>query len=284
MPKPIDLTISFKLPKGVKFANASIQPGGEIILTDDEGNTFTPELMERKIGFPREKGPKIQSRNKVFGKHLSVGGLKEFTKYDSVFFIDTNKRLVNGEEVAAACFINCQFITSKDQIRIVCDEKLNIYEFHNIPKNVKNPETLAILKIARDITKISESNMNLNVAVVTDTELGSHDEINARKTPIFKNHLLPAGLHLHYASTDTGREVINRMLKFCDKQSSLYLKYLEEDSVKKSDLKQLAEDPSVQYRYMFRNDIELVNPVVGGISIPPGTKVSLYGVKGPHKK
>jgi hypothetical protein len=71
-------------------------------------------------------------------------------------------------------------------------------------------------------------------------------------------------------------------MKFCDKQSANYLKYLEEGSVKVSELKPLNENLSVQYRYMFRNDLEVINPVVGGISIQPGTTVALYGVKEPH--
>lgn len=278
MAKPINLTISFSIPKGVKLAKASIKPDGEIVLIDEEGKIITPEHMERSTHYNRDKGPKIQSRSKVENQSLSVGGLKEFAEYDAVFAIDTNKRVINGIKVHAACFIRCNFATEENQTRIECDGKLNIYEFHNIPDN-ENPEMLAVLKVARDVSRTSDSDRNLNIAFVTDSDIESHDKISKRKIPIYKKHLLPPGFTLHYASTDTGSEAINRILRFCDKQSSNYLKYLEEGTVRESELMQLEEDQLVQYRYMFRDDVELINPVSTGITMRSGTKVTLYGIK-----
>ena len=54
---------------------------------------------------------------------------------------------------------------------------------------------------------------------------------------------------------------------------------MEKGTVKDSEFRVLSEDSSVKYRYMFRDDLEIVNPVVGGVSIGDGTKISLYGVK-----
>jgi len=281
MPKPINLTIRFRLSKDHKVAKASIQPDGEIVFMDDRGSPVIPEYMERAVHYARAKGPKIQSRSKVTGDRVSVGGLKEFTQYDSVFIIDTNARIVNGEKIAAACFVCCCFVPEADQVRIKCEGKLNIYEFHNIPEN-ENPEMLTVLKVARDIARSAGSRSKFRIAFISDSEIGSHDRINSGQKPLYRNFSLPPGFVLHYASTDTGQEAINRLIKFCDKQSSNYLRYLEEGSVKKSELKPLEEEPSVQYRYMFREDLEIVNPIVRGISIQPDTTVSLYGVKEPH--
>lgn len=278
MPKPITLTVNFKLPKGHKVTKASIQPDGEIILTDNEGNTITPEKMERTTQYPRNKGPKIQSRSSLANQHVSVGGVNEFMQYDSVFAIDTNTRKVNDEKISVACFICCNFISEGDEIRIDCDGKLNIYEFHDIPENV-NPEMVAIHKVTQDIIKSNPSNTKLNIAFITDTDMESHDKINARDIPIYQNHLLPMGTTLHYASTDTGRESTNRLIKFCDKQSSNYLQYLEEGAVKMSELTKLEDNSSIKYRFMFRTDLEIVNPVITGPTMQLGTKVSLYGVK-----
>jgi hypothetical protein len=279
MLKPINLTISFRLPKNRKVAKASIQPDGEIVLTDDRGNPVTPEHMERTVQYSRSKGPKIQSRSKVTCDRVSVGGLKEFTQYESVFVIDTNTRTVNGEKISVACFVCCRFVSEAAQVRIDCEGKLNIYEFHNVPEK-ENPEMLAVLKVARDVARSSGSRSELRIAFVSDSELGSHDGISSRQQLIYGDSYLPPGFVLHYASTDTGQEAINRLIKFCDKKSSNYLSYLEEGSVKKSELNPLEEEPSVLYRYMFRDDLEMVNPIVRGISIQPGTTVTLYGVRG----
>ena len=278
MTKPIDLTLSFSIPKGRKLAKAAIQPDGEIVLTDDKGNTIVPKHMERITHYARDKGPKIQSRSKVEDSHLSIGGVKDYTHYDSVFVIDTNTRIINGDKISAACFMCCNFITENDETHVECEGKLNIYEFHNIPEN-ENPEMLAILKVARDVIKSSSSNKGLNAAFVTDSNLDSHDHISKGKIPIYKNHLLPSGFTLHYASADTGSEAINRLIRLCDKQASNYLKYLEEGTVKQSELLKLKEEPTVQYRYLFREDLELVNPQIKGMTARAGAEVSLYGVK-----
>ena len=280
MPKPTNLTISFSLPKDRKVAKASILPDGEIVFADDQGNPVTPEHMERTLQYPRPKGPKIQSRSKVTRDHVSIAGLKEFTQYASVFVIDTNTRSMNEETISAACFVCCRFILDAGQVRIDCEGRLNICEFRNVPKGA-NPEMLAVLKVARDVDTSSPSRGESRIAFVSDSEISSHDGINSGKRPIYGDSYLPRGFVLHYASTDTGQEAINRLIKFCDKQSSDYLRYLEEGSVKQSDLNPLEEEPSVRYRYMFRDGLEIVNPTVRGISIQPGTTVSLYGVKKP---
>ncbi len=41
----------------------------------------------------------------------------------------------------------------------------------------------------------------------------------------------------------------------------------------------LSEVSFVKYRYMFRDDLEIVNQVVGEVSIGDSTKISLYGMK-----
>ena len=279
IPKPINVSIEFRLPKNRKGIKASIKPDGEIVFTDDSGKEVVPEYMDREMHYHRPKGPKVQSRKRVVGGLVSVGGLSELAQYDSVFVIDTNTRTLDGRKVSAACFICCRFIPEGDKVRIDCDGKLNIYEFYNVPGN---PEMLAILKVARDVSRSARPRRRLRIAFVTDSEIGSHDEISTGRQPIYGRYCLPKGFLLHYASADTGHEIVNKLIRFCDRQSSNYLRYLEDGSVKQSKLNVLEEDPAVQYRYMFRGNLEIVNPVIRGISVQPGTAVSLYGLKGPR--
>lgn len=276
MPKPISLTIQFQLPEGCGNVKATISPSGEIVFTDEHGNIVVPEYMDRAVQYSRSKGPKIQSRQKVVGNLVTVSGLSELTKYDSVFVTDANTRTLGNREVSAACFICFRFHPEGEKVRIESEGKLNIYEFHEVPEN---PEMLAILKVARDVHRSGGEGIRVGVAFVTDSELGNHDDINLRRRPIYGNHYLPEGFSLHYASSDTGQEGLNRLIRFCDKQASKYLTYLEEGTVKRSPLRTLEEDPRVLYRYMFRDDLEIVNPVVGGIRTQPGTTVSLYGLR-----
>lgn len=232
--------------------------------------------MLRAIQYDRPKGPKIQGRYIQTNHLVTVGGLKELAQYDSIFIIDTNTRTLEKGRVSIACFICCQLIPEGEKFRVECDGKLNIYEFHNVRGN---PELLSILKVANDVLNSEGYQANHKSAIVTDTELGSHDSINSRTTPIFGPHCLPRGFTLLYASAETGQEVLNRIIRICDHQAANYFNYLEKGIIKDSEFRVLSEDSSVKYRYMSRDDLEIVNPVVGGISIGEGTKLSLYGMK-----
>lgn len=276
LPKPIDLIISIHLPGDHKAVKASITPDGEVVFVDKDGNEVIPETANRTVQYSRHKGPKIQSRSNVIGDRVSVGGLKEFIKFDSVFVEDTNTISVKGEKISAACFLCCRFVLQGDDIRIECEGKVNIYELHNVPGNA---EMLAVLKVAHDIIRSAGKGMLSKIAFISDSELGSHEEINERKTQLYGEHYLPSGFSLHYASSDTGQEALNRLIKFCDKQSSEYLQKYSAGELEKTELKPLEEDSSVQYRYMYRDGLEIINPIVKGISLRPGSTVSLYGLK-----
>lgn len=277
-PKPVNLSIQFGFPSGHTVRKASITPDGKLIFTDASGSEVIPEYMERSLYFERPKGPKVQVKHRMVGGLATIGGLDELTLFDSVIVIDTNGRTINGEDIRAACFVRCRFIQQDDNsVRIVCDEeKLNILELHNVKGN---PELLAILKIAVDISAWPDFRKNSKIAFVTDSALGAHEAICSRKMSIYGPYLLPPGFSLLYASGETGREAVNKLLKYCDSQATAHLIKLEQGTAIKSDLHVLPEDNNVKYRYISQTGLEIVNPVVKGTSLEPGTKISLYGIR-----
>lgn len=279
MAKPVNLSIGFRLPEGTKTSSLSIKPSGEMVIIDEDGEKVVPVYMDRTTHYDRpdrpDKGPKIQGRHKQTNDLATVGGLKELSRFDSIFVIDTNTRALEQGSVSVACFIRIRVVPEGDKFRIICvDDRLNIYEFHNVGGN---PELLSVFKVAKDGLNSENYQAGYITAFVTDTELSSHDSINSRKTPIYGLHCLPAGFTLLYASSDTGQEVLNRLIRFCDRQATIYLNSLEQGTVKDSEFHVLSEDSSVKYRYMFRSGLKIVNPVVGVASVREGTKISLYG-------
>lgn len=272
--KAANLIISFAVPKNKKVTGVSITPAGDILLKDEEGAVIAPENLVREVSYDRPKGPKVQSRQRLDGNVGCVGGLRELCRYESVFCIDTNTRVIGGNHVSAACFVCCQFRLDGEKFRVECEEKVNVYEFHNVPSS---PELLAILKVARDIKRSSDFSDGLRFAFVTDSELGMHGDFNARRKPIYGNYCLPEGFSLLYASTDTGQEVLNRILRFCDRRAGKYLDFLEEGTVKVTSLNILEEDERIRYRYMFQEGLEIVNPLVSEMRIQPGARIALYG-------
>ncbi len=274
MPKNIDLLIEFKLPSNIKEAKASIRPNGDFILLDKNGDKLTPEHMTRTVQYKRPKKPKVQNKISFESQITSIAGLQELTKYESIFITDTNTKMIGGNKISACCFICCKLHEESDKYRVECESRLNVYELHNV---VDNPELLAILKIANDVTNSEGFSNNQRFAIVTDTELDSHASFNKKHKLIYSNQYLPIGFELLYASSDTGREFLNRLIRFCEKQSEKYLADFEDNTLPERKYKKLKEDESVQYCYSFKDDLEIVNPVIKSLRIPEGTKVALYG-------
>lgn len=277
MPKRSDISIDIRLPKNHKAVKASIKLStGKLVFLDDQGVEVAPEYMERTIQYNRPKGPKVQSNQKVVGELCTVTGLSELAQYDAIIGIDTNTVKIGGSTVSVACFFKCRLIPDGDIFRVECDEKLNIYEFHNV---AGNPELLAILKVARDIIQTSlDYSEKTRIAFVTDTELGLHDGINSQSVPIYGQYYLPKQFRLLYASADTGKEFINGLIRFCDKQARSHIKKLRKGKIPDFKLMSLDDMGGVKYRYMFWDvDVSGVdNWEISGVKFQEGSEITLY--------
>lgn len=271
MTKRVDLSITIELPNDHGVTKVSVGPNGSVRAYNKEGKEVTPEYVERGVHYQRTKGPKYQTRSLVVGDYASVGGLEELTKLESFIVVDTNSVEIEGTKVSAAYFVRARLVAEGDAFRIISlDHRGHAYEFHDVPEN---PEMLAILKIAHDILQGRDGlPINSKIGFVTDSEMGSHAAISARQQTIYGKHNLPEGFSLIYASSDTGQELANTLMRFCDNQSTKYLERLRQGSFRRSGLSVLEEDPSVRFRYTYYPDLKIGNPIVKGISIGPETK------------
>lgn len=276
--KPTSLSITFNVPKGVKTTGVSITPNGNIVLRGEDGVEFTPNQLTREVTHPRPKGAKVRTRQTMDGGAGAIGGLRNLSQYESVFVIDTNTRKIEGGQVSATAFICCCLEAGSGGYRVMCqEERINIYEFHGA---LDKPELLAILKISGDIASAQNFNRDTRIAIVTDTELGAHNDINARLRPIYGDRYLPQGFRLLYASADTGREVLNKFIRVCDRQASKHLDDLQNGDLEDAPLRVLEEDEAVKYRFGWRNArLTVENPVVSEERLQLGAKVTLYGLK-----
>jgi len=268
MAKPVNLWIEIGLPDGDKAKSVAVKKTGEIVLTDEDGKEVAPEYVDRALHYERpdrpDKGPKIQGRHKQTNVLATVGGLKELARYDSIIVIDTNTKKIGKGSISAACFIRCWLVPEGEKFRVECEGQHNIYEFHNVGGN---PELLSIFRVANDILKNEGKLAERNIAIVTDTELGSHDDINSRTTPIYGPHCLPEGFTLLYASSDTGKEVLNKVIRTCDHQAKNYLSKLKQGAANAPGLHTLPEDKSVKYRFTYYSGLKIHNPVVSEVTM-----------------
>jgi hypothetical protein len=275
MAKRVDLTLTIHLPDQHDAERMAVDPDGHPRVFDKAGREVVPKHVERAVHYERSKGPKYQTRSTPsIGGFASVGGLDELARLESFIIVDTNSTEIEGIKVSAAFFLACRLIAEKDGFRVVSlDQRGHVYEFHNVPKN---SEMLAILKIAHDTLRGRGIPRNATIGFVTDSEMGSHEAISTQKRAIYGKHNLPRGFSLNYASSDTGQELANKLIRFCDRESTRYLARLRVGSFRKSGLAVLDEDPSVRYRYTYYPDLEIINPVVRGTTTTLETRYAIH--------
>ena len=273
MAKRVDLSLTIHLPDGHEADRVSVEKDGRVRVFDKAGKEIEPEQVERAVHYERPKGIKYQTRSTVDKDYASVGGLEEIARLDSFIVIDTNSIEIDGTKVSAAFFIVCKLIAEKNGFRVVTlDNCAHVYEFHNVPGN---PELLAILKTAHDTIQSRGIPTQDKIGFVTDSEIRSHEAISKLETPIYAQHNLPNGFSLIYASEETGRELINKLIRFCHKKSTKYLNRLKEGAFLKTGLACLEEDQSVFFRYKRYPGLEMINPVITGVTTTPETKYSI---------
>lgn len=273
MPKKVNLTVTITLPDDHGGGRLSIDPEGNVKFIDNDGNEVIPETVERATHYERPKGPKFQSKTSATGIQATVSGLEELAALDSFIVVDTNSLEIDETKVSAAFFIVCKLVKLKEGYSLQSlDNCGHVYEFHNV---LENPELLSIFRIANDTVKTREIPNNIFVGIVTDTELDKHQEYSSGTTPIYLNEKLPSGFKLLYASSDSGQELLNALIKFCDKESSKYLRKMQSSGLKREGLGELTEDRSIPYRYTYYPDLSISDSVIIGASIGPVTKYSI---------
>lgn len=275
MAKRSDLTISVELPDGHNADRLSIAPDGSVKVFDKSGNEIKLEKMARAMHYERPKGPKHQSFSETQGQSVSVGGLDEFSQLSSFVAIDTNTEEINGIKVSAASFVVCRLLREEGGYRVESlDGCGHIYEFHNVPGN---PEMLAILKVAYDTLKGRGVSRENEISFICDSDMGNHCSFSLREKPIYGEHYLPKGFFLTYASTDTGQELTNKLLRFCDTHSRSYLASLRsgEREMRTSNLQLLQEDTSVGFRYFYFPSLTISDSLITGVSLTDETTVSV---------
>lgn len=222
MSKPLEPRISFvyELPVGHNVDSVRLDKTGWFAFLNKQGDEIDVAGVQRLVTHARNKGPKVRTKQALSGSRLSVDGLRELCAYDDVFVIDTSySYLPTKRRYALACSVRLQFRPEGDHVRVDVADHLVYYD---LVRTEGNPERAGILALALEHCA-KPGDLTLKRAIVTDSDLGLHDAINARTTPLYGDVLLPPNFTVIYASGDTGTEATNRILAFCDKQAKTAL-------------------------------------------------------------
>lgn len=273
MPKRVDLSLTIELPENHEAERLTIQSDNRIRITDKSSKELVPARVERATHYDRAKGRKYQARVSVDRGYASVGGLNELARLDHFSVIDTNTVEIDGTTVSVAFFIVCRLIPESSGFQLASsDDRGHAYEFQGIKGNA---EMWAMLKVANDTVRGRGVLGKARVAFVTDCDSASHEAISKRERAIYDEHYLHEGFALIYASADTGQELTNRLIRFCDAQATKYLNKVKGSGLRKAGLAPLDEDNSVSFGYSYYRDLKIVNPNVTGTTFTASMKSSI---------
>lgn len=197
----------------------------EIEIVDAErGSTRIERNYERNSG-----KPKVVSSIPSDGRTFFTAERALFS-YDCVIAVDTNTRVIFGKR----CGVCVSYFTPQTPAK--CDSNrvpficLAAYLIVGIREDV-NPEQIGWhLMLTKHLN--SSRTPDQRIAMVVDSELGSHREINDRKKGYYMNNMLPAQLTMVYASSDADNETLGgKMIRMCDGVATKVFDQLETKSI-----------------------------------------------------
>lgn len=194
------------------------------IVGAEKGSTRTERNYERHSG-----KPKVVSSIPSDGK-ASFTAKRALLAYDWIIAVDTNTRMLFGKR----CGVCVSYFTptppakcGSDGVPFIC---LAAYLIVGIREEV-NPEKIGWhLTITKHLD--SSRTPDQRIAIVVDSELGSHREINDRRKSYYMNRMLPASITMVYASSDTDNETLGgKMIRMCDGLASKIFDQLESKNI-----------------------------------------------------
>jgi hypothetical protein len=275
--KDVNLKISVEFEPGYVPVSASILKNGDFVFLDREGRSITPKKMVREMSHDRAKGAKVRTRTSLQDSAGVVGGLSHLSSYDVIFAIDTNSVEIGGEFIAVSGFLPFSVRRREGEYFFELGEKsVQIYEFHGL---TFKPELFAISKLISDLDKHSPNGIP-RIGIITDSELGSLEAFNTRTAPLIGEAYLPDQFTLMYASTDTGWEVINKVLRLCDSAAASHIDDIKAEVLPNAPLVTLEGFPSISIRVGKRNAQILIDQAnLVELALHEGQKIKMWGIK-----
>lgn len=136
---------------------------------------------------------------------------------DGVYVIDTNtKDITNGQKVSICCFTHF----SKYQDFLPSHYQCAPISWFQVQSDAEHPEKIAITKLIHILELNVKYMIGRKFAIITDHDLGGHDDYNNQKKEFLPGYFLPDYITLMYASADQGQDVVNKVIKCCDKEAS----------------------------------------------------------------
>jgi hypothetical protein len=212
-----------KVDEFVHFKATANNDGFINIGFDEMGRLDCPEADKSSVcvykGYMRDSG-----KEKVISKTFSFEGMAYrsqrdhiINNFDSIAAIDTNDFKFSGRNLSISASFFCEKL-KKSASTLVEALPMPFFIIENIQPGL-NSEIVGWYLFIKHIVPLLKLTKASKLALVVDSELGKHQAINCRESPYYREHLLPENIGLIYASTDTGTDLPNNLIKECDRNS-----------------------------------------------------------------
>lgn len=202
------------------------KPDGTLEFLDDQGNLMKPSYAHSETWYVKEDGDK---KTVTFASDAYHDYFEHLRSYDFIFAIDTNTEEINGVNIASTCVYELLIEARNEEGDPVVFAGPSLLRFKNGEGGMD--EKLAIILLISQIRQSKNVKEDAKIAIITDHDLGNHGAYNKQEKPIWKNHILPKGFALLYASGDTTNKN-NNILTFavskCDKAAKEDLTFFRE--------------------------------------------------------
>ena len=159
-----------------------------------EVKAFAQDGQELRLKISQALG--YEGNNDKFKYDLSIPSTaSNYSDFDELFFIDTNTK--NNHSIT--CII--RLFPKLGEY----DEKPIYFSFS---ASGADPEKTAILHLI-EVLQEHNCSREKTYGIFTDTDLGNHEIINSRTSPLYNDFFLPLNFKLLYASSDRGGHVLN---------------------------------------------------------------------------
>ena len=226
-PKPVTRSLVIDLGEEREIKAIGSTHDGPVVI-DSGGRLIAPASSVLDVAYKKDRPDKPK-------KIVSLATMDKGPSYDHpdkylmsfpvVIFIDTNFRTINGYPIHVSSLSSAQFdrnpITEQPTL---IPTHLGFFEFHGV-KDVP-AEQVGWAQAVRCLDIRQVRNCPGAVALVTDHDLGNHQEFNRHKRRIAGLFYLPPEYTLVYGCADRGHHLINQFMKWQDAAANIMLDIL----------------------------------------------------------
>ncbi|WP_095050533.1 hypothetical protein [Pseudomonas sp. Irchel s3h9] len=171
------------------------------------------------------KPPKTLSITPLSGGQLHLDANSALRCFDTMIAIDTNDKIINGENHSATGIIFAEWLSDKmDPKHTYSYETPFCIEYLSL---LSPREIIGWCIALQHLNTLGLIKSSAKIALIVDSYLEDLPKFNSRIIPLYEDFYLPRQFTLIYASADAGAEFIaNQLLKNADKASSLTLEYI----------------------------------------------------------